>query len=144
MNPRKMLTGTVVAAAAFAFVTALSLAAQAQTSAQTVSLVVDFGNGQKKVYSDIPWRKGETVLDVMNYARTKLHGVTFHCPADFACNGPSKMAYLEDIDGVANQGEGPGKRNWLYQVNKTFIQKSFAIETVNAKDTVLWMFALND
>ena len=49
--------------------------ARAQTA--TVRLVVDYGDGVIKTIADLPWAKGSTVLDVMNAAKDRPHGITF-------------------------------------------------------------------
>ena len=108
--------------------------AWAQTSAQTVRLIIDYGDGSLKLYADIPWQSGQTVLEAMKVAQTRVTGL------DFTDTGGGATAFLAAIDGVRNQGGGAGKRNWQYWVNTAYADKSFAIQTLQALDTVTWQF----
>ncbi|HML08888.1 MAG TPA: DUF4430 domain-containing protein [Xanthobacteraceae bacterium] len=106
----------------------------AQSAAQSVRLVVDYGDGVVKIFDRLPWSKGITVLDVLNAAKASAHGITF----SYTGLGPS--ALLTDIDGLQNQGGGSSAKNWQYWVNTTYAQKSFAVFDVQAEDTVFWRF----
>src|ERR1700734_568667 len=70
---------------------------RAQTAIQTVRLVIDYGDGSLKLYTDIPWSSRMTILDVMNSARTHPHGISF------TYRGSAEAALLTAIDGVGNQ-----------------------------------------
>src|SRR5262245_15767278 len=50
---------------------------RAHAQAATVRLVVDYGDGVIKTITGLPWAKGSTVLDVMNAAKDRPHGITF-------------------------------------------------------------------
>ena len=58
----------------------------------TVRLVIDYGDGVIKTIVDLPWAKGHTVLDVMNAAKTRSHGI------NFAYSGSGGTAFLTQID----------------------------------------------
>src|SRR2546427_5001000 len=60
----------------------------------TVRLVIDYGDGAVKIFTDLPWSKGTTVLDVMNAAQGRPHGITFKQTG-------SGAALLTQIDDVA-------------------------------------------
>src|SRR5262249_41266469 len=66
--------------------------AHAQTA--TVSLVIDYGDGVIKAITGLPWAKGSTVLDVMNAAKDRPHGITF------SYTGSGASAFLTRIDDV--------------------------------------------
>ena len=138
MNRRRLLRHLLIGVAAFfgVLLTTLPSPAWAQTSIQTVRLIVDYGDGSIKLFTDIPWTKNATVLDVMNSAKTHSHGITFNY------TGSGAAAFLSDIDGLANQGGGADKKNWQYWVNTSYGERSFAGWNVNALDTVFWRFAL--
>ncbi|MEW6454639.1 MAG: DUF4430 domain-containing protein [Pseudomonadota bacterium] len=102
--------------------------------AQTVHLAVDYGDGVMKTISDIPWTKGLTVLDVMNAAKTRPHGITF----EFRGSGSS--AFLTKIDDLTSQGGGVLKKNWQFWVNAAYGNRSFGVYEVQPQDTVLWRF----
>jgi hypothetical protein len=106
----------------------------AQSAAQSVRLVIDYGEGVLKMFDRLPWSKGNTVLDVLNGAKGSPRGITF------SYTGQGASAFLADIDGVTNQGGGPAARNWQYWVNTGYADRSFAVFEVQAMDTVFWRF----
>jgi hypothetical protein len=112
-----------------------SFGAAAQTA--TVRLVVDYGDGVVKTITDLPWSKGTTVLDVMTAAKARPHGIAF------SSSGSGASAFLTQIDDVANQGGGTGKKNWQLWVNTTYADKGFGAYEVQALDVVFWRFTTN-
>ena len=100
----------------------------------TVRLVIDYGDGAMKILTDLPWSKGTTVLEVMSAAQARPHGITFK----YTGNGAS--ALLTQIDDVANEGGGTGKKNWQFWVNTTYADRSFGAYEVQALDVVFWRF----
>jgi hypothetical protein len=100
----------------------------------TVRLVIDYGDGAVKIFTDLPWSKGATVLDVMNAAQGRPRGITFKH------TGSGASALLTQIDDVANEGGGTGKKNWQFWVNTTYADRSFGAYEVQALDVVFWRF----
>jgi hypothetical protein len=111
-------------------------AASDQTHAQsaTVRLVVDYGNGVIKTITGLPWAKGSTVLDVMNAAKDRPHGITF------SYTGSGASALLTRIDDVANEGGGGVKKNGQLWVNTSYADRSFGVYEVQPLDVVFWRF----
>jgi hypothetical protein len=109
--------------------------AQAQTA--TVRLVVDYGDGVIKTITGLPWSKGSTVLDVMNAAKDRPHGITF------SYTGSGASAFLTRIDGVANEGGG-GRKNWQLWVNTSYADRSFGVYEVQPLDVVFWRFTTQE
>jgi hypothetical protein len=105
--------------------------AHAQTA--TVRLVVDYGDGVVKTITGLPWTKGSTVLDVMNAAKDRPHGITF------SYTGSGASAFLTRIDDVANEGGG-AKKNWQLWVNTSYADRSFGVYEVQPLDVVFWRF----
>jgi hypothetical protein len=105
--------------------------AHAQTA--TVRLVIDYGDGVIKTITGLPWAKGSTVLDVMNAAKDRAHGITF------SYTGSGASAFLTRIDDVANEGGGT-KKNWQLWVNTTYADRSFGVYEVQPLDVVFWRF----
>jgi len=105
-----------------------------QTHAQTatVRLVVDYGDGVIKTIAGLPWAKGSTVLDVMNAAKDRPHGITF------SYTGSGASAFLTRIDDVAN--EGGAKKNWQLWVNTSYADRGFGVYEVQPLDVVFWRF----
>jgi hypothetical protein len=106
----------------------------AQPAAQSVRLIVDYGDGVIKIFDQLPWSKGNTVLDVLNSAKVDPHAIDFHY------HGQGASAFLDDIDNLKNQGAGSASKNWQYWVNTAYAQESFAVSPVQAADTVFWRF----
>ena len=103
----------------------------AQSPAQTVRLVIDYGDGFFKVFDGLSWAKGNTVLDTLNAAKASAHPITF------SYTGQGTSAFLTEIDGVVNQGGGSSAKNWQFWVNSTYADRSFAIFGVQALDLSL-------
>ncbi len=100
----------------------------------TVRLIVDYGDGASKTVANLPWAKGNTVLDAMKAATTRPHGISF------GFTGSGDSAVLTKIDDVQNQGGGAGKKNWQYWVNGTYGDRSFAAFELHAQDLIVWRF----
>jgi hypothetical protein len=108
--------------------------AQAQSAA--VRLVIDYGDGVIKTITGLPWTRGSTVLDVMNAAKSRPHGISF------GYTGSGASAFLTQIDDIAN--EGGGKKNWQLWVNTSYADKSFAVYDVQPLDVVFWRFTTQE
>ena len=106
----------------------------AHAQSATVRLVVDYGNGVIKTITDLPWAKGSTVLDVMNAAKDRPHGISF------SYTGSGASAFLTRIDDVANEGGTATKKNWQLWVNTSYAERSFGVYEVQPLDVVFWRF----
>ena len=104
----------------------------------TVRLVVDYGDGVIKTITGLPWAKGSTVLDVMNAAKDRPHGITF------SYTGSGASTFLTRIDDVANQGGSGAKKNWQLWVNTSYADKSFAVYELQPSDVVFWRFTMQE
>jgi hypothetical protein len=109
-----------------------------QAQSATVRLVVDYGDGVIKTITGLPWAKGSTVLDVMNAAKSRPHGI------NFSYTGSGASAFLTRIDDVANEGGGGSKKNWQLWVNTSYADKSFGVYEVQPLDVVFWRFATQE
>lgn len=107
-----------------------------QAPPQNVRLVIDYGDGGVKLFKNLTWKKGTTVLDVMELAKAHPQGI------NFKYKGQAATAFLTQIDNVVNEGAGAGKKNWLFWVNTEFGDKSFGVYEVQALDTVTWRFSV--
>jgi hypothetical protein len=105
---------------------------RAHAQSATVRLVVDYGDGVIRTITGLPWAKGSTVLDVMNAAKDRPHGISF------SYTGSGTSAFLTRIDDVAN--EGGAKKNWQLWVNTSYADKSFGVYEVQPLDVVFWRF----
>ena len=114
----------------------LSVAAGGSAFAQTASvrLVVDYGDGVIKTITGLPWSKGSTVLDAMNAAKARAHGIAFNA------TGSGTSAFLTQIDDVANEGGSASKKHWQFWVNTNYACTGFGAYELQAFDVVFWRF----
>jgi hypothetical protein len=127
---------SVTIALATIFLFAVGDRVQAQSA--TVRLVVDYGDGVIKTFTGLPWAKGSTVLDMMNAAKNRPHGISF------SYTGSGASAFLTRIDDVANEGGGGSKKNWQLWVNTSYADKSFGVYEVQPLDVVFWRFTTQE
>jgi hypothetical protein len=104
---------------------------------KTVTLTIDFGNGARRVFDDLPWTPGLTLGKLMEGARDFRPAVTF------TQQGEGKMAFLSSLEGVANESGADG-RYWLYSVDGRHGDVSFAVKPLDAGAVVLWEFRRGD
>ncbi len=98
---------------------------------QVVTLVIDYGDGVQKQFTQLKWREGLTVLNLMNAAAKHPRGI------QFKYRGRGATAFLTQIDDLKNDGKD---HNWVYRVNGRLADKSFAVFTLKPGDAVLWKF----
>lgn len=100
------------------------------TTQQQVALTIDTGDRPPRA-SSVPWQAGMTVQEMLAASDTPfvVHG-----------NGPA--AFLTELAGIKN--EGPGGRNWQFEVNGKWSDRSFGIQTLEPGDHVLWKFAASE
>ena len=107
-------------------------ATEQAAASSTVELTIDFGDGFHKRYPTIPVVEKMTVADALRFAAEHTHAT------QFATRGKNQTAFLESIDGIAN--EGYGKRCWIFYVNGKKAEQSYGTVNLTAGDTVLWRF----
>lgn len=130
-RPTRRSMGILLATLLLAFAAAGD---RAQAQSATVRMVVDYGDGVIKTITGLPWAKGSTVLDVMNAAKDRPHGITF------SYTGSGASAFLTRIDDVANEGGGGARKNWQLWVNTSYADRSFGAYEVQPLDVVFWRF----
>lgn len=99
----------------------------------TVRLVVDFGDGMQKVYTQLEWKPDWKVWNVLEAASRHARGLQLDQ------RGRGQTLLVESIDGVKNE-VGRDGRNWIYRVNGEIGDRSAGIYPVKPGDTVLWKF----
>ncbi len=110
---------------------ASGLASAAEPMPQTVTLVIDYGDGVEKRFSELPWKPEATVLDAIRAAEQHPRG------SRFVYRGSGATAFLTQIDDVKNEGAG---RNWIFSINDVAGKQSFAVSPIKAGDCVRWKF----
>ena len=106
-------------------------------AATTVSLLIDYGDGVRKTFTDLPASPGMTVLDAMNAAKSHAR------PIAFTTTGSGDTALLNSIDDLSNEGAAkhPGQsRAWQYWVDGAYGMTSIGAAKVNAGQRVSWAF----
>ena len=99
---------------------------------EPVRLIIDYGDGVQKHFTQLPWRQEMTVLDALLLAHKHPRGIRLEY------RGKAATAMVTGIDDLTNQG-GQG-RNWIYRVNREPGSRSCGIQPLEAGDTVLWKF----
>lgn len=130
--------GVVGACLALALALSLGVRAVARPPAppaDSVRLVIDYGDGVQRVFKALPWTKGMTVRHALEAAKPGPRGI------DAEFTGEGEKAFLVRIDDCKNEGGGAGKRNWLYWVNATLGDRSAGVYTLAPSDVVQWEFA---
>lgn len=109
----------------------ISLSCSVQ-AADHYRLVVDYGDGSQKHFTELPWRKDMTVLEATKTAEKHPRGIKT------IVRSSGSTAFLSQIDDVGNEG-GNG-RNWVFRVNDELGDRSCGIQKIDQGDTVLWRF----
>lgn len=105
-----------------------------------VRLIVDYGDGVEKRYACIAWREGMNVRSALEAASAlpPPRGLTFDS------KGEGERTILRSIDGLKNEGAGASARNWLFWVNGSPGERSYAVTELKAGDEAAWRFATYD
>lgn len=111
--------------------------ARFQRPKATVRLVIDYGEGVEIHYTAIPHHPGMTLEQAMHAAKE----MTGPRALRFESKGAGERAFLVSIDGLANEGAGRDRRNWLYWINDRPGERSFALAALEPGDTAAWRFA---
>jgi plasmid replication initiation protein len=99
-----------------------------------VSLVVDYGDGVQKHFTQLEWRDGATVFDMMQAAMQHPRGIRVKY------RGKGATLLVTQIDDQSNEAGKGADRNWIYRINGQIGERSAGICTVKRGDTVLWSF----
>lgn len=103
--------------------------------ATMVSLAIDYGDGVRKTFTDLPASPGMTVLDVMNAGKSHARPITF------TATGSGETTLLDSIDDLPNEGANKRpSRCWQYWIDSSYGMSSIAVAKVNAGQRVSWAF----
>ena len=99
-----------------------------------VRLVIDYGDGVQKHFTQLRWKDGATVHTQLQDAARHSRGIrTQH-------RGKGATLLVTQIDDVGNEGAAGSGRNWIFRVNGEVGERSAGICPLAAGDTVLWSF----
>ena len=96
-----------------------------------VRLVIEHENGFEKHYTQIKYRRGMTVLQMMQQMQKHPHATSFKV------RGSGTLTFLYELDSIANQGAA---KNWIYYVNAKRATEGIGTKTLRARDIVRWKF----
>ncbi len=108
---------------------------QAADKPDTVSMVVDYGDGVQVHFTALPWQDSMTVLDAIDAAAKHPHGVKFEK------RGRGTATLVTGIGKLKNEGSG---KNWLYSVNKKDADVGVGAYRLEPGDAILWEFKAYD
>ena len=94
-------------------------------------IVVDYGDGVQKHFTQLPWKDGLTVLGATQAAQKHPRGIKIKVRSS------GSTAFLTQIDDVENEGNG---KNWIFRVNGKLADRSSGIYKLDKGDTILWRF----
>ncbi len=113
-------------------------AASKATTAETVEMVVDFGDGVEVHFTRLPWKPAMTVADAVKLTDGQPHG------PKFVRIGSGETLLVTQIGDLKNEGRGRDRRNWLYQLNGTLADEGAGAQSLKAGDRILWKFERYD
>jgi hypothetical protein len=96
---------------------------------RTIELGFLFEDGVAK-HVPVEWSRGTTVLDALNSASHKQHGIRFRATGD------GRSTFITEIDGQANDMSG----NWMYWVNGDLATVGCGERVLKHGDIVSWKF----
>lgn len=101
------------------------------TAQAVVELVIDYGDGVEKRFTQLAHRPEITVFDLLLLAARHPRGVRVEH------RGKGETAFVTQIDELRNEGRG---RNWTYRVNGQRADRSAGIFSLSPGDKVVWTF----
>lgn len=84
-----------------------------------VALIIDYSNGVRKSFNNIPWRSEMAVYDVLQVAADTKPGVNFRFEKMSVDRGGRDVGKIAAIDDMAADQEN---QNWLIWVNQSFFK----------------------
>jgi len=103
-------------------------------AAESVRLVIDYGDGTAKVFKALAWTKGMTVEDLLKQAEKAPHGITV------VASGSGSTYFVKKVDDLENEGAGADKKNSQYWLNTDFATIGAGAQKLQPDDVVTWRF----
>jgi hypothetical protein len=102
--------------------------------ASAVSIRLVFPDGVEHRYPAVPVSPGQTLLEAMTAARAGPRGL------QFTTTGSKELTLVTSIAGLANEGSGAGRRNWLVSINGKPADAGVGSITLKPGDRVDWQY----
>lgn len=115
---------------------ALAAAGTPAPAATTVTVLIDFGDGSQRRFSELAFTPGMSAVDAILAAQAHPRG-----PA-VESTGSGETAFVTAVDGVRNEGGGEKARNWQFFVNDDFGRRGAGATILKPGDRVAWAFAV--
>ena len=106
-------------------------------ASSSITLVIDFGDGTQRRFTDLPFSPGMTVLDAMSAAAAHAR------PLAFESKGSGPGAIITSIEGIRDEGarSAPGTaRAWQYWINAAYGETSVGAGALHPGDRVSWAY----
>ena len=110
---------------------ALAQPGDKEPASKRVRLVIDYGDGVQKHFTQLAWSDQMTVLDALTAASRHPRGIKFKT------RGKAATTFVTKIDDLENEGR---QRNWVYSVNRELADRSCGVYTLKPGDAILWKF----
>jgi hypothetical protein len=102
-------------------------------SGKSVSLAIDFGDGNQQDFDALPWHEGMTVDDLLTVASRLPNGISY------TVVGVHDTMFLTRINKMANH-RTEGLPFWTYRVNGKWADRSLGVYQLAPGDHVSWIF----
>lgn len=114
-----------------------------------VALIIDYSNGVRKSFNNIPWSPEMAVYDVLMVAADTKPGVTFQIEKTGVDRGGRDRGIIAAIDDISAEQEN---HNWLIWINQSFFKTElrwvtpesvtqFGLPSVKPGDTIVLKLA---
>jgi hypothetical protein len=102
----------------------------------TVTLVIDFGDGTQRRFTDLAFTPGMTAMDATRAATTHAR------PLALESRGQGSTAIITSIEGIRDEtGADPAtSRAWQFWVNGAYGETSAGAAALRAGDRVSWAY----
>ncbi|MFI4876046.1 MAG: DUF4430 domain-containing protein [Blastopirellula sp. JB062] len=109
----------------------LAAPAYSAESEQTVQVIVDYGDGSEKHFTQIPWKSNLNVFAATQAASRHPRGFKL------SSKGSGTTRFVTAIDELKNEGNG---RNWIFRINQKLATRSCELIEIEPGDVILWRF----
>ncbi len=99
---------------------------------ETITLSIDFGEEDGRIFSDIEFESGDSLFDVLSMLLAESE-----IELDYQDYGPDMGVFINSIDGIGGDDSG---RWWQYRVNGEYGQVGVSQYVVQSEDFIEFKF----